>query len=271
MTAWRRRSRVVDDGGSELRISVAERSGAGTPILYLHGFGSTGEDFDGAAVVPEWSGRRLLAPDLPGFGASPAPDDAERWSVERMVDLVVRFIEVEAAAPVTLVGHSMGGLVGLLACRRAPRSMRAFVNVEGNLAPIDCRVLSRAVAERSEREGPRETLAWLAETMAASGAPGYDRFARDLDSRVDPVVVSPVCRSIVRLSDGAPLLRWFVDLGVPRALLHGSENGDLPYVPDLAASGVPVSSVEGADHFPAFSHPEAFYRTLVDILQTLEA
>lgn len=271
MTAWRRRIRVVDDGGSELRISVAERSGAGTPIFYLHGFGSTGKDFDGAAAVPEWSDRTLLAPDLPGFGASAAPASAERWSVERMADLVVRLLEVEAAAPATLVGHSMGGLVGLLACRRAPRSVRAFVNVEGNLAPVDCRVLSRAVAERSEREPPRETLAWLADTMAVSGAPGYDRFARDLDSRVDPAVVGPVCRAIVRLSDGAPLLRWFVDLRIPRALLHGSLNGDLDYLPDLAANGVPVFTVEGADHFPAFSHPEAFYRTLVDILQTLES
>lgn len=72
--------------------------------MLLHGLGATGEVWQD--VVSEWPGSWLV-PDLPGHGRS-APLD--RYSFGAFAAAVSAEIPRE---PVTVVGHSLGGVVGL--------------------------------------------------------------------------------------------------------------------------------------------------------------
>jgi pimeloyl-ACP methyl ester carboxylesterase len=90
--------------------------GAGPPILLVHGLG--GSALNWVAVAPALAARfRVLMPDLPGHGDSqPIPGLA---SIDPLADALASLIEREQAAPVPVVGHSLGGLVALrLAVRR---------------------------------------------------------------------------------------------------------------------------------------------------------
>lgn len=92
----------------ELRV---RGGGAGAPVLLLlHGLGATGDVWDGWSDLLDerWPGR-WLAPDLPGHGGS---DPLTRYSFGAVAAGVANL--VQPAEPVTVLGHSMGGVVGLV-------------------------------------------------------------------------------------------------------------------------------------------------------------
>ncbi|MFI6101080.1 alpha/beta fold hydrolase [Lentzea sp. NPDC051213] len=81
-----------------------ERGGDGPLLVLLHGLGATGEVWKG--VVDGWSGSWLV-PDLPGHGRS---EPIDRYSFGSFAAEVANHIPRE---PVTIIGHSLGGVVGL--------------------------------------------------------------------------------------------------------------------------------------------------------------
>src|SRR3954464_6506790 len=94
--------------GAETRLF---EGGEGPPLLLLHGFGGAAWTF--AELVPLLRGRRLIVPDLPGHGAStPLP----AVSLAAFADVVAELV----AGPVDVLGHSMGGVVGLRLAERHP-------------------------------------------------------------------------------------------------------------------------------------------------------
>lgn len=80
----------------------------GTPIVLIHGLGSSAETW--AALIPLLSKECLVyAPDLPGFGRTPlAP---EGTNINTHVLYLKRFVDALGYPRVTLVGNSLGGWI----------------------------------------------------------------------------------------------------------------------------------------------------------------
>lgn len=98
----------------------AEVYGEGTPdVLALHGWGRRGSDF--AAVLDGYCG---IAPDLPGFGASPAPNDV--IGADTYADIVAGVLDTFDEPPV-LVGHSFGGRVAVCLAAKLPERVGPLV------------------------------------------------------------------------------------------------------------------------------------------------
>lgn len=81
-------------------------------VLALHGWGRRGNDF--AIVLDGLSG---VAPDLPGFGASPAPDHV--LGAEDYADILAEILDVFHQPPV-VVAHSFGGRVAVCLAAKHP-------------------------------------------------------------------------------------------------------------------------------------------------------
>jgi len=92
--------------------AFAERFGSGQPaVVALHGWARNRSDWTATL-----EGYDALALDLPGFGATPAPEEA--WGSEEYAAWAARIIQ-ELDRPV-VVGHSFGGRVAVqLAARYA--------------------------------------------------------------------------------------------------------------------------------------------------------
>ena len=268
MSRWRQHTIDVRLDERKLRIACGEREapGAGSETLvYLHGLGSSRRDFEPAAEAPELAGTRLLALDLPGSGETPDSPDPPLGIPE-----LVRLVESALAAldldRVHLVGHSMGGLIGLLVSDRDPQRIRTFTNVEGNLAPVDCRVFSRRVLELAASRTPEEIIEILGAELAASPRPGLSKFAVRFRHEVQAGAFVRYCKSIVRISEDVPLLPMFRELRQPRLFVYGEGNRDLPYLDDLRAAGVELAEIPGADHFPLYTNPRRFFQVLGSFL-----
>jgi len=75
---------------------------------------------------------RAVAIDLPGYGESPPLP--ERATIPAYVDLLADFIEEMTDDPVVLVGHSMGGMIGLTLALRYPVLVERMVLIDPTIS-----------------------------------------------------------------------------------------------------------------------------------------
>lgn len=133
------KGRVVDAGGP---VHVADFGGSGPPVVLVHGLGASHTSW--MAVGPALAERRrVLAPDLIGFGRTPLAGRAA--SIEANVAMLARFLDEEAREPAVLVGNSMGGLLALLTAAARPGAVSGLVLVcpalpRPSSAPVDAMV-----------------------------------------------------------------------------------------------------------------------------------
>jgi pimeloyl-ACP methyl ester carboxylesterase len=146
------------------------------PIVLLHGWGDTGETFQFVVdAMPD--DATLIAVDHRGFGRTEWPQDGY-WFPDYLADLDAWLDVVSPDAPVTLVGHSMGGNIANQYSGVRPERVKRLVNLEGfGLQPT------------TPDQAPGRYAQWLSEVKAgeqfASYAvyPDFDRLASSLTRR----------------------------------------------------------------------------------------
>ena len=94
-------------------------------VLALHGWGRSHRDFDAVlGAADRATALDSVALDLPGFGASPAPEEV--WGPGDYADCVAEVL-AEMATPVVVLGHSFGGRVAVHLAARRPDAVGALV------------------------------------------------------------------------------------------------------------------------------------------------
>ena len=100
-----------------------ERFGdAGEPLVLVHGYTGSAEDFD--EQIPVFSKtHRVLVLDHRGHGASEAPTNRESYTIVQMASDVEAMIASVGFERYHLVGHSMGGGVSQEIALRSPQNL----------------------------------------------------------------------------------------------------------------------------------------------------
>lgn len=80
-------------------------------VLLLHGLGVYGESWWHQIRALTEHGYLALAPDLPGFGSTPA--EGKRWSVKGAAESAIQVLEQHDIERTVVCGLSMGGVVAL--------------------------------------------------------------------------------------------------------------------------------------------------------------
>jgi pimeloyl-ACP methyl ester carboxylesterase len=100
-------------------------SGAGAPLLFLHGMGSSSHTW--AQVRELLSDRyRTCAFDLIGHGRSPVPDEPAEYTRDRALDDIDEILST-LGSPAVLIGHSLGGYLALAHAATRPNVARGVV------------------------------------------------------------------------------------------------------------------------------------------------
>jgi pimeloyl-ACP methyl ester carboxylesterase len=98
--------------GVELNISTISRDGKLDPIVFLHGFGSTKEDYADIIRQASLSDYPFLAYDAPGCGETYC-SELEKVSIPFLLKTALAVLDYVNIKNFHLVGHSMGGLTAL--------------------------------------------------------------------------------------------------------------------------------------------------------------
>tara|TARA_Y100001934_G_scaffold115714_1_gene141637 strand:- start:207 stop:1034 length:828 start_codon:yes stop_codon:yes gene_type:complete len=103
--------------------------GQGIPVLFVHGSGPGASGWSNFKDnYPEFAkrGYRTLIPDLPGYGYSSKPQDAQ-YTLEYMVDSLEQFLKALNINKVALVGNSMGGAVCIRMALNQPNLVHKLI------------------------------------------------------------------------------------------------------------------------------------------------
>jgi pyruvate dehydrogenase E2 component (dihydrolipoyllysine-residue acetyltransferase) len=133
------------------RIRYAQRSGAGAPILLLHGFGGDLNNWLFNIDALSGSGP-VFAIDLPGHGGSTKA--IARPGMEALAVAVVEFMDALKLSEAHLIGHSMGGAVAGLVALQEPRLVRSLTLISpvGLGQEINAKYIDGFVAAESRRD-----------------------------------------------------------------------------------------------------------------------
>jgi pimeloyl-ACP methyl ester carboxylesterase len=239
-----------------MEVSALYRSGHKTPIVFLHGFGSTKEDYADIALYPAFDGHPFLAYDAPGCGQTVC-SDLSALSIPFLVETALAMIDDAGFDRFHLVGHSMGGLTGLMLADLHPERVLSFVDIEGNVSPEDC-FLSRQVDQYPADDEERFFNDFI-ERMYSSPAFSSSLYATSLRQNVRAAAVPHIFRSMVDLSDNGDLMRRFLSLPCPKTFMYGEQNRHLSYLSMIEKNGVHLAEIPHCGHFPMYSNPPAMW------------
>jgi pimeloyl-ACP methyl ester carboxylesterase len=128
------------------RVYVGTGSGHGreAPILFVHGAGMDHTVWVMPTRYFARHGRRVLAPDLPGHGASEGPPFD---SIEAIADWLECLLDAAGVESAAVAGHSMGALAALAFASRHASRCRAVALLGPSLPmPVSDRLLDAARA-----------------------------------------------------------------------------------------------------------------------------
>src|SRR5262245_16758120 len=101
-------------------------------VLLLHGFPTSSHMY--RELIPALADRyHVLAPDLPGFGFSDAPDRSGfKYSFDHLAEVIDRFTEVVGLTRFALYVFDYGAPVGFRLAIRHPERITAIISQNGN-------------------------------------------------------------------------------------------------------------------------------------------
>ena len=241
-----------------------QQGGSGEPVLVLlHGLGATGDVWGGwrPLLARRWPGR-WLAPDLPGHGGSPP---LAAYTFDGLAAAIA--VLVPPGAPVVMLGHSLGGVVGLaLAGGRSPVAVQAVIGLGIKVAWTD-EELDRAQAlarrppalfpSRDEAAARYLRVSGLAGLLPA-GDPAVDAGLREQDGRWR-LAMDPGTFAV-----GAPdMPRLLAQSRAPVILARG-EHDPMNTDGQLARLGAPAITLAGLGHNAHVESPEESITLLDD-------
>lgn len=117
--------RSIDAGGY---VTNYHDLGEGFPVMLIHGSGPGVTAWaNWRLVMPELAkSRRVIAPDMLGFGYSARPQQAD-YSRQRWVEHAIGLLDALAIEQVDLVGNSFGGALALALAIQHPQRVRRLV------------------------------------------------------------------------------------------------------------------------------------------------
>jgi len=257
----------IESHGVGMRVAAMRRPGRLAPIVFLHGFGSTKEDYADIARYEQFDERPIIAFDAPGFGETECAD-LSKLSIPFLQQTVEHVLERCDVQRFHLVGHSMGGLTALLYAHEHRHAPLSFINIEGNVAPEDC-FLSRQIVDYPS-DTAAEFLARFIERMRRTPGFSHPLYAANLPAKVHCEAVAPIFRSMVELSDSDDLLSNFIRLPCARMFVYGDENRSLSYLDTLQEHGVELAEIAHSGHFPMYANPPALWARISEFIERSE-
>lgn len=271
------RGEFLDLSGARIYYYAAGTRGAGNPVVFLHGFPTSGHLWnDVVPLMPP--GHRLVVLDLLGYGRSDRPGDRDldiRGHAARVVELLDE-LNIHSAC---VVGHGLGGgIAQSLAVRHADRVSHLCLidTVAFDAWPNFAVKVARATLPITRFLPP----GWFLGALRRALARGYTdpvRVARSIDMYVRPFADEPgrdaliAHLSAMRSDETVDLATRLSGISIPTAIIWGRHDRVTPLETgrrlQAAIPSASLAIVDDARHFPPEESPRPVADVLADLLR----
>jgi pimeloyl-ACP methyl ester carboxylesterase len=222
--------------------------GRGRPVIFLHGWVGSWRYWISSMQVASTS-FRAYALDLWGFGDT--AHTIVNYTLENQVSLIDRFLMEMGIGKIALVGHGLGGLIGMAFAARFPQSVDRLMAVS---TPLDY----AAVHARLRTAPPSELIDWLTNRSPEAIAALVDAPKADIQA---------IGASMAGLQSNN-IFTGFRSTNIPCLLVYGDKDPAIT-TPDEEFSLSTMThqiELEGSGHFPMIDEASKFNRLLTDFL-----
>ncbi|MCV3211043.1 alpha/beta hydrolase [Mesorhizobium sp. YC-39] len=249
----------------EIRDTVVRVSGAGTPLVFVHGFTTTAEFW--REQIEAFSSRyRVIRINLPGHGASPRRKRRD-YTVPAFAEDVLEVYRALEIGEAILVGLSMGGTVAQSFTLSHPERVRALVLVGATSHGLGEHVNADSVLTAIDELGVvTASQNVIQKSFGRAASAELVAFAKEEVAQTPDFVAR---QAIASLNASDSRLR-LGEIRVPTLVVVGNEDVITPPSESvILAEGIPDSQLEivaEAGHFPMLEQPEVFNRVLDEFL-----
>lgn len=266
--------------------------GHGTPVVFIHGLGSSGYMEWRRNLEPAAVRHRVYAPDLPGYGRTDKP--RVRYTIPYFARFVRRYMDFLGLRRATVIGASLGGRIALEVALEEPRLVRKLVLVNTlGLGRPQVRVAQMAYGLVTiPRVGEavmgfaRDALTWAPRKVIRRIAGRYAGVSVDLEQTMDDTYLDDLrdmyaadgfnnaylstVRSLVNprafFGGHHDVTRRLNELKIPVQLIWGAADPLFPVAHAERAQSLigtaDLTVIDGAGHTPQAEQPEQFNRIL---------
>ena len=245
------------------------KTGEGTPIVMIHGFGSELGSWR-PLVAGDAISRPVLALDLPGHGESP-PDRA--GSIEQIADAAESTLLKLGIDNADLIAHSLGAAVAATLANSTAITARSLMLISpAGLGPD----INGAFLEGFCRASSEASLApWLRLTVNDESQLNPAFVKGLLRRRLDPGIRKAQAQIVSELfpdsTQGFSIRQKLAGLSIPVKVIFGLQDR---IIPARHARGLPgtvaVHLFEGVGHMPHVEARSSILRLLLEITQRRE-
>ena len=244
--------------------------GSGPAVLMLHGIGGGHLSFAPQVETLASSGYRAVAWDMPGYGHS-AP--IEPYTFKGLAASCIALIESLKCGDVTLVGHSMGGMVAQEVVARRPELVSKLVlaGTSSSFGKPDGDWQRGFIAERTAPLDAGQTMAELAAQLVPvmtgpAALPEGLKLARHCMGLVNPSTYRRALEALVTFDRRANL----PNIAVPTLLIAGEHDRNAPpaVMKKMAGSisGSTYIELAGVGHLQNLEAPDDFDGLVLNFL-----
>ncbi len=257
----------TDDGA---RVDVRVDGLGGDPIVLIHGFPLAREMWDAQAEALSRT-HRTIRPDLRGMGKSSVPDGP--YLMETLAADVAAALDALGIERAAIVGHSLGGYVGLAFARMFEERVSHLALVCSRLAADspERAAARRELADQVEREACVRALTdayvpALTAPQTARDRPDVAAYVRAVANRTDPVGAVSMLRGMALRASAEDIAG---DFDMPVVVIAGGYDALIPVEEARAvARAFPRGRLivcENSGHVPMLEEPQ----TVTDALTAL--
>jgi pimeloyl-ACP methyl ester carboxylesterase len=283
------RSGFVDVGSLRLHHM---HGGRGTPVVFIHGLGSSGYMEWRRNLETVASRHRVFAPDLPGYGRTDKP--RVRYTIPYFARFIRSYMEDRGLRSAALIGASLGGRIALEVALEEPKLVRKLVLVntlglgrpQVRIAQVAYGLVTIPRVGEAVMGFARDALSWAPRKMVRRFAARYSGASTDLTQTMDDGYLSDLremyaidgyrsaylstVRSLVNpralFGGDHDVTRRLSELKIPVQLIWGADDPLFPLAHAERAQSLigraALAVIEGAGHTPQAERPEEFNRVL---------
>ncbi len=275
---------TVEINGVE--IAYADSGGDGRPLVLVHGFTGTRNDFDDHFARLGEIGR-TIAYDHRGHGESTNTGDPATYNFIQLADDLGVFLDTLGVASCDLLGHSMGGMVALRFVLRHPQRVASLILMDTSSRAPDgfAKAVFTAGGEVARRDG-METLAEVAKAMSSNDPNrtaatkayqeriGDEAYWQRHRRRMTAMDAEAFASLGVELCDQEPVSDRLDEVRCPTTIIVGEQDAPFRKVSEEMSSAIAGSHlvvIEDAAHSPQLENPQQWFAAVEQHLQRARA